>query len=114
MLIIVMENPIQLTIVREVPFESSAAFWATRVENKGESAITTRLHMKRKTMNWVAELEKRKNGETRQHKHDMKRAMEAIFFVPKCCESIPLKTHANAPEAIIKNDNSETLRLMAG
>ena len=40
-LTMVMEKPIQLTIVSEVPLASSATFCATRVENNGESAITT-------------------------------------------------------------------------
>ena len=41
MLIIVMEKPIQFTMVNAVPFNFGMAFCATRVENKGESAMTT-------------------------------------------------------------------------
>jgi hypothetical protein len=37
----VMEKPIQFTIVRAVSLDSSGVFWATKVENNGESAITT-------------------------------------------------------------------------
>ena len=41
MLIIVIEKPIQFTIVKAVPLSLEGAFRATKVENKGESAITT-------------------------------------------------------------------------
>lgn len=52
-----MENPIQFTIVKEVPLESSAAVCATKVENKGESAITEIPQMNRKVTNKIDELE---------------------------------------------------------
>lgn len=41
MLIIVMANPIQFTMVNAVPLFAASALPATSVENKGESAITT-------------------------------------------------------------------------
>ena len=44
----VMAKPIQLTIVKDVPLDASGAFWATKVENKGESATTTIPQKKRK------------------------------------------------------------------
>ena len=37
----VMANPMQLTIVKAVPFISASAFCATKVEKRGESAMTT-------------------------------------------------------------------------
>ena len=40
MLMMVMANPIQFTMVNELPLIALGAFCATRVENKGESAIT--------------------------------------------------------------------------
>ena len=49
----VMEKPMQFTIVSEVPRDSSGAFWATKDENKGESAITESPQINRKTMNWT-------------------------------------------------------------
>jgi len=41
MLTIVMAKPIELTMVRPVALRESGADWATKVENIGESAITT-------------------------------------------------------------------------
>ena len=41
MLIIVIEKPIQFTIVKAVPLLFTGAFLATNVEKSGESAITT-------------------------------------------------------------------------
>ena len=38
---IVNEKPIQFVMVNKVPLLSDGAFCATKVENKGESAITT-------------------------------------------------------------------------
>ncbi len=43
-----MENPIQFTIVSEVPLDSSGALCATNVENRGESAITVTLQTNKK------------------------------------------------------------------
>ena len=40
MLIIVIEKPIQFTIVNAVPLSCGVVLFATRLENKGESAIT--------------------------------------------------------------------------
>ena len=108
----VIENPMQFTIVSEVPRDSSGAFWATKVENKGESAITANAQTNKKTMNSTDEPANRKSGETMQHKHETVNAATATFFAPNFCEIIPLKTHANPPEAMIKNDKSETFRLI--
>ena len=49
MLMMVIENPIQFTIVKAVPFTSGSAFWAISVENNGESAITKSPHIIRNT-----------------------------------------------------------------
>src|SRR5215211_691213 len=106
MLMMVIENPIQLTIVSEVPLSSAGAFWATRVENRGESAMTTKLQKNRKVISVGNELLKSNNGESRQHTQESDRAMVAIFFVPKYCESIPLATHANPPKAMIRKDSN--------
>ena len=82
MLIIVIENPIQFTIVSEDPLVSSGAFLATRVENNGESAITETLHTNRKIRKVKLEFEKRKIGERKQQEQEMVKAMDAIFFAP--------------------------------
>ena len=48
MLTMVMANPIELTMVKAVPLHSAGAFFATRVENRGESAMTTNPQKMRK------------------------------------------------------------------
>lgn len=49
-LIIVMANPRQFTIVKAVPFTAGAARCATNVEKSGESAMTTIPQKMRNTM----------------------------------------------------------------
>ena len=104
----------QFTIVSEEPLDSSGEFWATSVENNGESAITTRPQKNKNIISVAVELANRKNGEVMQHKHDSSKHEAAIFFTPKYCENIPLKIQASPPDAIIKKENKETLRLMPG
>lgn len=41
MLKMVMVKPMEFTMVSAVPFVSAEALWATNVENKGESPMTT-------------------------------------------------------------------------
>ena len=53
MLTMVIENPIQFTIVRAVPLNSGDALWATKVENRGESAMTTMPQKSRKANTMV-------------------------------------------------------------
>ena len=82
MLTIVIVNPIQFMIVSAEPLDSSAAFWATSVENSGESAITTNPQKKRKTINVRGEAIERKKGERIQHNPESARARVATFFGP--------------------------------
>lgn len=100
-------------MVREVPIDSSGAFWATKVENKGESATTTRPQMNKNVMNKTTELENRKSGEAKQHKQDKNSEIVAIFFTPYR-EIIPLNTQAIPPDPIIRNENKETFRFTLG
>ena len=83
MLTIVTANPMQFTIVREVPLDSSGAFCATRVENRGESAMTTNPQKNKKLIKRTTEWEKRKSGEIIQHKQDKNNATVAVFFMPR-------------------------------
>jgi len=110
MLIIVIENPIHVTIVIEDPFDSSGAFWVIKVPNNGESAITTNPQNSKKLISITAELAYKKRGETRQHKQESDKAIVANFLAPKRCENNPPKTHANPPDAIIMNDSKGTSR----
>ena len=109
-----MEKPMQFVIVRDVPFVSSGAFWATRVENSGESAITAALQIKRNVRSNMGESLKRNIGEARQHKHEISNAVVAVRFVPHDSEISPPATQEILPMPIIKNDNSEMSRSVPG
>lgn len=69
-------------MVSEVPLDSSGAFWATKVENKGESAITTKAQKNRKPRKNNVELLKRKNGDRIQQQQDSIKEIVAIFCTP--------------------------------
>jgi hypothetical protein len=101
----VIENPMQLTMVNEVPLDLSGACCAINVENNGESAITANPHINKNTINTFNDCMKRKNGETIQHIQEMDNDAMAVFFTPKYCDSIPLHTQAIPPDAMMKNDN---------
>lgn len=109
MLMMVMEKPIQLTMVSNVPFDSSGAFWATKVENRGESPTTTIPQKNKKPKNTGNEFCIRKNGDSRQQQQDAVNNRVATRFAPKYWERIPLATQAIPPEAITKNERKETL-----
>lgn len=111
---IVMAKPMQFTIVNAVPLVSSGAFWATNVENKGESAITTNPQTNKKRINKVGEELDKNNGDIRQQVHDRNNDQVATFFAPKYPESCPPIMHDNAPEAIIKKDVKETFKFIVG
>ncbi len=72
--------------------------------------MTANAQINRKVINKTVEPANRKSGEMMQHKHDTDNAIAATFFVPNFCEIIPLKTHANQPEAMMRNDNNETFK----
>jgi len=78
----VMEKPMQFTMVSEVPLDSSATFCATIVENKGESAITTSPQKNIKAIKTIAEGWSKKNGDNKQQQQDKVKAIVAIFFAP--------------------------------
>jgi len=102
----------QFTMVSDVPLAISGTFCATKVENKGESAITTIPQMNKKAISAGTDGLNKKNGESKQHRHDDNKARVAILFAPKYCESRPLATQAIAPQAIIKKDKRETFKLL--
>ena len=107
---IVIEKPIQFTIVNDVPLDSAGAFCATIVEKRGESAMTTNPQKKRNAIRTETELLNRNRGEAQQHRHDKNNERAAIFLTPNSCEKYPLITHAKPPDAIITNDNSGTFK----
>ena len=83
MLIIVMANPIQFTMVKAVPLYFGIAFCATKFENKGESAMTTIPQKTKKLSRMNSELVKRINGNIKQQRHDNNKAVNATFLILK-------------------------------
>ena len=73
----------QFTRVRDVPLDCSGAFWATRVENKGESAMTTTPQKNRKAIKAEDDGLDKKKGEAKQHRQDNVSELVATFFTPK-------------------------------
>ena len=76
----VIVKPMQFTSIRAVPFVSTGAKRAIKVENKGESAITTIPQKTKKAIVRELELLKRKNGDSRQHRQDKNNAKVATGF----------------------------------
>ena len=109
MLIIVIANPIQFTIVSAVPLIFGAALLATKVENKGESAITTIPQKSRNPTNMLKYGVVNTHGDTRQHKQERSNAIDAVVLTPDLWEMFPARTQASPPTAIILNDSNGTL-----
>ena len=82
---IVIAKPILFTIVNAVPLVSASAFCATRVENNGESAITTMPQKIRKAISNGSDIIIIR-GESRQHIPDKDNATAAVFLVPNDCD----------------------------
>ena len=114
MLTIVIENPIQLTIVSAVPFVSDAALCATKVENIGESAITTMPQKKRNAMNTIVLGVVMMGGEIKQDKTENERATIAVFGAPTLREIYPPIIHASPPIAMTAKDKMGTSRTASG
>jgi hypothetical protein len=81
-----MEKPIELTMVRAVPLDSSLAFCAMRVENKGESAITTKPQKIRNIKNTIPDPNLKIRGDIKQQMQDRSRERKAVFFRPIICD----------------------------
>lgn len=82
MLMTVMAKPMELTIVNAVPRDDAGAFWATRVENKGESATTIIPQKIKKIRRISAAPNKKTRGEIRQQIPEKRSAIAAVFLVP--------------------------------
>ena len=109
-LTMVIAKPIQLTMVSAVPFSSAGAFWATRVENNGESAITTMPQNIRNPTNKLGDPLSKTIGETKQHAPDKNNAIKAVRLVPTISDIYPPKTQASPPILMITNDNKGILK----
>src|SRR3982751_1483097 len=81
MLMMVIENPIHVTIVRAVPLCATSAEFATIVENCGESAVTAmpqRMIITKKIISDVLI----NNGESKQQVAEISKAYNATFLLP--------------------------------
>ena len=94
---IVIANPIQLTIVKAVPFDAAGALVATKEENKGESAITANPQIIRKLRKTRVESTSKTKGETRQHTKEANRKVFANLFASYFFESSPPRIHDRPP-----------------
>ena len=109
----VMANPIQFTIVSAVPCISAVTFLATRVENRGESIITTIPQKSRKPRKTLSDSVVNIQGESRQQPQDKSSAVNAICLVPMICERYPPNTQANPPIPIIRKDHNGILNIVS-
>ena len=82
----VIAKPMLFTMVSAVPFDSEKVLFATIVENKGESAITTIPQKVRNPINTALESIKKNKGEITQHMQDKNKASAAVLFNPKLCD----------------------------
>ena len=69
-------------MVSAVPFISASAFWATNVENMGESAITTIPQNIKKPIKRTSEPILKAKGESKQQIQDKRSAEKAVFLAP--------------------------------
>ena len=100
-LTMVIENPIQFTIVSAVPLNSVGALLATSVENNGESAITA-IPQIRRYSKAKDEIDNSKyHGENRQQIPEINNAPAAVLFSPAFWEIIPPNAHEMLPAEII-------------
>ena len=105
-----MLNPRQLTIVNAVPVDSSGAVRATRVENCGESAMTSIPQINKYNRN-IAGWNMGIKGENKQHRPDPSNAPKATRALPFRSARNPPTAQDIAPTPMIRNDHSDTERL---
>ena len=82
MLTMVMEKPMQLTMVNDVPLDCSGAFLAIKVENKGESATTVIPQKIKNEIRTKPEAAINIRGERIQQRQDKNKEIVAILFTP--------------------------------
>ena len=109
MLIIVMANPMQFTIVSAVPLSSGAVFCATKVENKGESATTHIPQKMRNPIQVYSALSANTAGTIKQQIPDNNKANIATRFVPRELDKYPPNMHPKLPTPMTTKDKNDTL-----
>lgn len=83
---IVIAKPRQFTIVNAVPRDSREAFLATKVENRGESAITTNPQNIRKQISKISESSFKTKGDNKQQIPESNKAEAAVLLMPDFSE----------------------------
>ena len=107
MLMMVMANPIQFTIVSAVPLDAGFVCFATIVLNKGESAMTTIPQNNIKTRLMNTDACPRIKGDKRQQSAEQNKALAAIDRSPILAERKPLATQAGPPIAMTRKLTSD-------
>jgi hypothetical protein len=97
-------KPNEFTMVRAVPLPEAGAFWATKVENIGESAVTAKPQNIKKRRKSISEFWKNIKGEMRQHMPDKLKAVFAIDFGKNFSDKNPPMAQDNPPIPMITND----------
>ena len=108
MLTMVIKKPIDVTSVKAVPLTSAGAYWATSVENWGESVMTARDHINNIASitdigNW------NNSGESKQQTPDIINAVNAVRAVPMFWEIYPPAIQPKQPTAITIKDSNGIL-----
>ena len=101
----------QVTMVMAVPLDSPEAFCATKVENMGESAITTNPQNRRNVIRMITEFILKTIGKTRQHIQESNKAINARFLAPIVWDNLPLKRQPKLPVPMMIKDHMGMLRL---
>ena len=109
-----MAKPMLLTMVNAVPFCVSGAFWATKVANIGESAMTTIDQNPKKIKKKISDELLIKNGETKQHTQEAANVLIASFLTLNFRDKIPINIQETVPQAIILNETIEIFKLFSG
>src|ERR1051326_81126 len=108
MLTIVIEKPIEVTIVSADPVRPSGACLATRAENWGESPTTVIPQRSMSARNHPSASPKKKE-EKRQHAAETESGPHATFALPRRAERNPPAAHPILPAAMTANDQNEAL-----
>ncbi len=110
----VIKKPIQFTIVNAVPLISGVAFLLTKVDSRGESAITTIPQKSKNKTNRRELLIEKKTGQSKQQIQDKNNDKEAVLFTPFFSDIYPLAIQAIDPIPIMKKDNNEMFNEVFG
>ena len=97
-------------MVKAVPFLSGFACFVTKVDNKGESIITTIPQNNKKAMSSIGDEKSNRIGESKQQIPDEVNANTIVFLSVIFSDKYPPIMQAILPIPIIKKDNRDMLR----